>query len=99
MAKRVISFSLSEDIVDFIEKKQKDEKLSNRSVALERIVYIYKFLEEKGMFAGQQNKSEVGPTAITVEHEKKGNGKEQVLDEVETAALGALDDIFNNMPK
>lgn len=38
MAKRTVSFSLESDIIKAIDKYQKDNDLSSRSIALERIV-------------------------------------------------------------
>lgn len=45
MAKKVISYSLEEDIIDFILKYKKDNRLSSASAALERIVLEKKHRE------------------------------------------------------
>lgn len=43
MAKQTCSFCLEQDIVKFIEDFKKDNNLSSRSVALERLVLTFKF--------------------------------------------------------
>lgn len=41
MAKKTVSFSLEEDIIQAIERYQKEKKLSSKSAALERIILLY----------------------------------------------------------
>lgn len=89
MAKKTVSFSLEEDLIDIIDEVRKEKNLSSRSAALERI-----------LLSRQIYKDEIRKTIIEVLGERKLSdndivNSEKSIDEVEKS----INDAFDSMPE
>ncbi|MBO3304340.1 hypothetical protein JJB75_14375 [Clostridium perfringens] len=91
MGKKVVSFSLEEDIIDFIKTYQKELKLSSASAVLERII-----LEKKI----KQNLLDEFSLDIKDLVEKKSNSEEKISNEFKLKnkmLANNIDDSFSKL--
>lgn len=86
--KKTVSFSLEEDIIKSIEQYQKNNNLSSRSVALERMILNFK-----------ENISEEYIENIIKKYMKVNNDENVVTKTKKDILDNVINDSFNNMPE
>ncbi|NEZ47844.1 hypothetical protein FDF74_11695 [Clostridium niameyense] len=86
--KKSVSFNLEEDIIKKIEEYQKENNLSSRSAALERIVLK---LDNKDILR-------VVEELLNKKKTESNEHTEEKIEEEKTIIDNSITDMFNNMP-